>query len=160
MLCTFEDFQAESSPVLSEADVRKRFNLARTGAIKACICCAIMSRVRGTAKVLIFTSIKMHMYGKQSTRSHKETLPVVNLGLLMYQSIPSLTIPRAIFLWANSPPPRQKRSSNPAPLGPIKTTYNPTAGALFSIIHYKNMKKLDRNHVKLQRFYHLQMIKR
>ena len=35
MLCHFQDFQAESSPVLSEADVRKRFNLERTGAIKA-----------------------------------------------------------------------------------------------------------------------------
>ena len=35
MLCNFQDFQAESSPVLSEADVIKRFNLARTGAIKA-----------------------------------------------------------------------------------------------------------------------------
>ena len=35
ILCNFQDFQAESSPVLSEADVRKRFNLARTGAIKA-----------------------------------------------------------------------------------------------------------------------------
>ena len=35
MLCHFQDFQVKSSPVLSEADVRKRFNLARTGAIKA-----------------------------------------------------------------------------------------------------------------------------
>ena len=35
MLCNFQDLQAESSPVLSTAIVRKRFNLTRTGAIKA-----------------------------------------------------------------------------------------------------------------------------
>ena len=35
MLCHFQDFQAENSPVLFEADMRKRFNLSGTGAIKA-----------------------------------------------------------------------------------------------------------------------------
>ena len=35
MLCNFQDLQAESSPVLSEADVRERFNFTHTGAIKA-----------------------------------------------------------------------------------------------------------------------------
>ena len=35
MLCTFKDLQAESSAVLSGADVRKRFKLACTGAVKA-----------------------------------------------------------------------------------------------------------------------------
>ena len=42
VLCNFQDFQAESSPVLSEADARKRFNLARAGGHQGCICCAIM----------------------------------------------------------------------------------------------------------------------
>ena len=35
MQCNFQDFQAESALVLSEADIRKRFNLAHTEAIKA-----------------------------------------------------------------------------------------------------------------------------
>ena len=35
MQCNFQDFQAESAPVLSEADIQKRFNLAHTEAIKA-----------------------------------------------------------------------------------------------------------------------------
>ena len=40
MLCNFQDLQAESSAVLAEADVRKRFNLACKG-LRRCISCAI-----------------------------------------------------------------------------------------------------------------------
>ena len=36
MLCSFQDIQAESSPVFSEADVRKGFTLARTGLYLLC----------------------------------------------------------------------------------------------------------------------------
>ena len=48
--------------------------------------------------------------------------------------------------------PGKKRVQNPPPLEPIKTSYNPTPGAFSSIIHYKNMKKWYRSHVKLQDF--------
>ena len=77
MLCYFQDFQAESAPVLSEADVQEAVN---------CLTC----HVRGKSKLnllcdncyvqyfcrvreeqlrlyLIFTSIKMHKYDKPST---------------------------------------------------------------------------------------------
>ena len=39
MLCNFPDLQAESSAVLSEADVRKRFNLACRGPSKLYLLC-------------------------------------------------------------------------------------------------------------------------
>ena len=35
MLCNFQDFQAETSAVLSEDDAQKRFNLACMGALEA-----------------------------------------------------------------------------------------------------------------------------
>ena len=53
--------------------------------------------------------------------------------------------------WANSPPPNKKKVPNLDPQA-YKNGLNPTPGAFCSIIHCKNMKKLDRNHVKLQDF--------
>ena len=78
------------------------------------------------------------------------------LGLfgVMYQSIPSLTIPpRAkprgnFFDGRISHPPGKKGVQNPHPRA-YKNELKPHPGAFFSIIQYKNMKKLDRNHVKL-----------
>ena len=70
----------------------------------------------------------------------------------MYQSIPSLTILPGNFLMGEFPiTPEQKRSSKPHPRA-YKNEVKPTPGAFFSIIHYKNMKNWDRNHVKLQDF--------
>ena len=86
MLCHFQDLQAESSPVLSEAEVRKRFNLTRTGAIKAVSAVRYRGCDDGYVQYfcrmreeqlrlyLIFANIKMHMYSKQSTLSHKEII--------------------------------------------------------------------------------------
>ena len=59
--------------------------------------------------------------------------------------------PRAIFLWANSPPPGKKGVQNPHPRA-YNNELKPHPWGIFSIIHYKNMKKWDRNHVKLQDF--------
>ena len=72
----------------------------------------------------------------------------------MYQSIPSLTIP--------PPPPRAKlpvnfsmgefptpEVQNPHPRGLVKRAKTPPPEAFFSIVHNKNMKKSDRNRVKL-----------
>ena len=67
------------------------------------------------------------------------------------QSIPSLTTPRAIFLMGEFPTPGQTEVQNPDARA-YKNELNPTPGAFSSIIHYKNMKKEDRNHVKLQDF--------
>ena len=73
----------------------------------------------------------------------------------MYQSIPALTIPRAKppsnFFDGRIPHPWSKKEiQNPHPW---KRANIPPPGAFFSIIHYKkNMKKWDRNHVKLQDF--------
>ena len=89
MLCNLQDVQAESSPVLSEADARKRFNLACTGAIKAglyLLCnnddvqyfCHV--REKQLWLYLIFRSIKMHMYGKQSALSHKKPVSHQNIS--------------------------------------------------------------------------------
>ena len=50
-----------------------------------------------------------------------------------------------------SPPPGQKESSKPDPQA-YKNELKPHLRAFSSIIHYKNMKKWDRNHVKLQDF--------
>ena len=58
----------------------------------------------------------------------------------MYQSSPSLTIPRAIFLMGEFPTPGQKRVQNPH-LRAYKNELKPHPPAFFSIIHYKNMKK-------------------
>ena len=82
MFCNFQDFQAESSSILSEAHVGKRFDLARTEVIKVVsrLCdncdvqCFCRVREEQLRLYLIFTSIRMHMYGKQSTLSHKETI--------------------------------------------------------------------------------------
>ena len=70
-----------------------------------------------------------------------------NFRPIMYQSIPSLTIPpppgqnpRAIFLMANSPPLGQKWSSKPLPQA-YKNELKPHPRAFSSIIHYENMKK-------------------
>ena len=75
MLC---NFQAESSPVLSEAEVRKRSVTWHVrGPSRLYLLCdncdvQYFCRVREEQLrlYLIFTSIKMHMYGKQSTLSH------------------------------------------------------------------------------------------
>ena len=87
MLCNFQDIQAESSPVLSEAEVRKRCNLARMrgggGASRVYLLCdngdvqylcRMIVREEQLRLYLVFTSIKMHMFSKQSTPSHKETI--------------------------------------------------------------------------------------
>ena len=81
MLCYFQDFQAESSPVLSEADVEEGLTWHIRGSsrlYRLCDNCDVQyfCRVREEQLrlYLIFTSIKMHMYGKQSTLSHKEPL--------------------------------------------------------------------------------------
>ena len=78
MLCNFQDFQAESSPALSEAEYEKGLPWH----VRGCLCCAIMVMMQHFCRVreeqlrlyLIFTSIKMHMYGKQSTPSPKESI--------------------------------------------------------------------------------------
>ena len=74
----------------------------------------------------------------------------------MYQSVASLTIPLGKtprqFFDGRIPNPQAKRSSKLPPPGPIKRANTPPPGAFFSIIDYKNMKKSDRNHVKLQDF--------
>ena len=61
-----------------------------------------------------------------------------NLWINQFQAWPSL--------------PVKKKVQNPDPAGTIKTSWNLTPEAFSSIIHYKNMKKWDRNHVKLQNF--------
>ena len=76
---------------------------------------------------------------------------------IMYQSIPSLTIPPppwANFLMGEFPTPlsgAKKKFKTPTPRA-YKNELKPHPGAFFSIIHYKNMEKWDRNHVKLQDF--------
>ena len=71
MLCYFQDFQAESSPVLSEADVEECLTWHVWGLYLLCDNCDVQYfyRVREEQLrlYLIFTNIKMHMYGKQST---------------------------------------------------------------------------------------------
>ena len=47
--------------------------------------------------------------------------------------------------------PGQKGVQNPNPRA-YKNELKPHPRDIFSIIHYKNMKKSDRNHVKLQDF--------
>ena len=72
----------------------------------------------------------------------------------MYQPIPSLTIPppTRAFCDGRIPHPREKRTfKTPTPRA-YKNELKPHPGAFSSIIHYKNMKKWDRNHVKLQDF--------
>ena len=78
MLCYFQDFEAESSPVLSEADVEgltwhvggaSRLYLPFDNCDVHHFCRVREEQLR---LYLIFTSIKMHIYGKQSTLSHKE----------------------------------------------------------------------------------------
>ena len=76
MLCNFQDLQAESSPVLFKTEVGKRFNFARTVANKAVSASDNGDDVQYFCRVreeqlrlyLIFTSIKMHIFGKQSTK--------------------------------------------------------------------------------------------
>ena len=79
MLCYFQDFQAESPPVLSEADVEE----GSTWPSRLYLSCdnydvQYFCRVREEQLrlYLIFTSIKMHIYGKQSALSHKETIKI------------------------------------------------------------------------------------
>ena len=76
MLCNFQDLQAESSPVLFKAEVGKRFNFARTVAKERDLLSDNEDDVQNFCRVreeqlrlyLIFTSIKMHIFGKQSTK--------------------------------------------------------------------------------------------
>ena len=61
-----------------------------------------------------------------------------NSGQFMYQSIPSLTIPREnpgeVFERANSPSPGHKESAKPRPLGQKNRAKTPFPGQLFSKI--------------------------
>ena len=60
--------------------------------------------------------------------------------------------PRAIFLMGEFPTPRAKKEfKTPTPRA-YQNDLKPHPRAFFSIIHYKNMKKWDKNHVKLQDF--------
>ena len=79
MPCYFQDFKAESSPVSPEADVEEGSTWHVRGPSRLYRLydnCDVQyfCRVREEHLYLIFTSIKMHMYGKQSTFSHKEPL--------------------------------------------------------------------------------------
>ena len=69
---------------------------------------------------------------------------------VMYQSIPSLTIPRGkvprnLFERANSSPPEHKESAKPRPVGQKNRTKTPPPGQLFSKIQQKS-KTRDRNY--------------
>ena len=78
----------------------------------------------------------------------------------MYQSIPSLTIPPGNFLMGEFSNPRAKRKfKTPTPRA-YRNELKPHPGAFSSIIHYKNMKKWDRNHVKLQDFVTFRWLKK
>ena len=78
MLCYFQDSQAGSSPVLSEADVEEGLTWHVRGPSRlyrlVMYIISVALREEQLRLYLIFTSIKMHMYGKQSTLSHKKTL--------------------------------------------------------------------------------------
>ena len=50
------------------------------------------------------------------------------------------------------PTPQAKKEFKTSTPWAYKNELKPHPRAFFSIIHYKNMKKLDRNHVKLQDF--------
>ena len=61
---------------------------------------------------------------------------------LMYQSIPSLTIPPGNFLMGEYPTPRARKKSKASTPWAYKNELKPhPRGAFFSIIHSKNMKK-------------------
>ena len=63
---------------------------------------------------------------------------ISNEQSLMYQSIPSLTIPPpAILFMGEFPTPRQKRVQNPHLPGLYKRAKTPPRGAFSSIVHYK-----------------------
>ena len=65
---------------------------------------------------------------------------------IMYQSIPSLTIPRAdpgeFFERANPPPPGYKESAKLRPLGQKNCAKTPLPGQLFSKIQQKNSQSM------------------
>ena len=73
MPCYFQDFQAESSPILSEADIEEGLTWQVRGLYLLCnnhyvqyFCCVREEQLK--------LYLKMHMYGKQSTLSHEGTI--------------------------------------------------------------------------------------
>ena len=61
-------------------------------------------------------------------------------NLFIYQSIPSLTTPRATFERANSPPPGHKEGAKPLSLGQKNRARTQPWGQLFSKFQQKNTK--------------------
>ena len=87
---------------------------------------------------------------------YRKVIASAELCISQFQAWPS---PRVIFLMGEFPTPGKKGVQNPTPRA-YKNELKPHPWGIFSIIHYKNMKKMRQKSCKTARFYHLQMIKR
>ena len=77
---------------------------------------------------------------------------LINVSVNSKPAHPPSKTPGKFFDGRIPHPSGKKGVQNPHPSGLSKPAKTPPPGHFFSIIHYKNTKKWDRNHVKLQDF--------